>query len=377
MDGLYIFSVTLYLILVMLSDKTDVHSILPASLLSVARYLCLSAIITKIVVAKDYVSYTARDKINLLMMGGLALVVSIMSDDRTPIHLLIIIVGAYGIKFEKIAKYILIGQGGAFGTILILSVIGIIPSEISYRISTDSVRLSLGFSYTTYPAILTYYFTSLYVYLRNKKLGFAEIILLLLVNVVMYFLTATRTEIILVALMLLGAVAIKMINKSLVERILSLAPIVLLPLFLGLSLITAYYYDPGNSAMESMNSLLSGRLNLAHEAVSEYGIPLFGQSIEWHNWEDKDVSTGEAEFNIVDNGYLSMLLNHGIVLTAVILLGFIKISMDRRDPYLNLILCIMYVHMLLTPQMLQIIYDAYLLCLCPVLLSSDTTKSTL
>lgn len=376
-DGLYIAAVTLYISLVMLSDKTDIHMMVSGTLLSAARYLCLFAIIAKTIIAKDYLGYSRQGIIRLAAISILAVLVSLISNDRTPIHLLIIIVGAYGIRFEKIAKYILIIQGGIFGIIIVLSMLGITPSEITYRTNTNSIRFSLGFSYTTYPAILMYYFTGLYIYLRNKQVKVLEIIALLILNGAMYILTATRTEALLVILMLLGAAAIKTFNGRLIERLLSLAPIILLPLFLGVSLVSAYIYDSGNPAMKSMNSLLSDRLNLAHEAVIEYGIPLFGQSIEWHNLEDQDVSEGEAEFNFVDNGYLNMLLNYGIVPTAIVLLGFIILSFNTRNPYLNLVLCVMYVHTLFTPQMLQIVYDAYLICLCPVLLKVDDASLTI
>lgn len=376
-DALYIASVSLYIVLAMLSDKTQIHAAIPSGLFSIVRYTCLALILVKICIAKDYLYYSKSGAIRLVAASILVLVVSYFSESRTTVHLLVIVVGSYKISFKKIAKYVLLCQTVTVIGVILLSVLGVIPSETTYRATTGSARLSLGFSYTTYPAILSYYLSGLYAYLRGERFNLLDFVTLLLINLIMYNLTATRTEIILVVTMLLGMLFIRLVNRAWVPKMLSVISIVMLPLLLIISLFASLNYSPSNPLLRSADVLLSERISLANRGILEYGVTPFGQDVEWVYLEDVGEEYSRDDFNIVDNCYINLLINYGVVFTVALFSGFMYVSYKSEDPYLNLMLIIMYIHMILTPQMTQIVYDVYLLCLAPFLLGEKSNIGAL
>ncbi len=373
---LYIVSFICYLSVTMIDEKTLLRQCFPSLVFTAIRYICILLIVVKIIFARDYRYYSKRGVRCLVLLTGLLLLVSHFNDSRTLLHYEIIVVGAYRIPFREIAKWIIVSQSVLIALIVVLALTGTSPTMVNYRASTDSIRYSLGFTFPTYPAILAYYLSGLFVYTRSNQLRIIEYVAIFLINIFFYLLTATRTEIILVVLILVCGGLLRSKFNNVLRFILRWGTIVLPPVLLALSLVLAYTYTPSNACLKTLNNLLSDRLALANDAVDEYGFELLGQHIEWKNWEDLAEGESRDNFNIVDNGYINILLNYGPIVLIVLLYGFNLLCRRIDDPYLHIVLCAMFIHMMLTPQLLQLVYDAYLLCLAPVLLNAGKQDSS-
>lgn len=366
---LYIASLVCYLSITLIDEKTLLLQSSPSFIFSGIRYICLAIIAVKIIFARDYRYYSRRAYRYIALITGLLLVVSTVNDSRTLLHYELIIVGAYRIPFRQIAKWVVLSQCVVIAVIVTLSFVGIAPTVVNYRSTTDSVRYSLGFAFPTYPAILAYYLSGLWIYVRSRRIRVFELVVILIINVFFYCFTATRTEIILVGFMLACSVLLRSRCSKTISVLLRWSSVILPPFLLVLSLLLSVAYTPDCVMLRSLNNGLSDRLALAHKGLNEYGVQPFGQHIEWKNWEDLEENEGRESFNIVDNGYINILLNYGPVVLGVLLFGFELLGFRTTDPYLHVALCAMYIHMMLTPQLLQLIYDVYLLCFAPMLLN--------
>ena len=372
---LYIGSLIFYLSITLIDEKTLAFQSVPSFVFSGIRYVCLALIAIKIILSGDFRYYTRHGCCYAALLTGLLLVVSTVNGSRTLLHYELIVLGAYRIPFRQIAKWVVVSQCVVMAVIVLLSFAGYIPSIVNYRSTTDSVRYSLGFSFPTYPAILAYYLSSLVIYVRSNRMRVIEYISIVVVNVAFYYYTATRTEIILVGFMLMCSILLRSRFSATIGVVLRGTSIVLPFLLLALSLLLSVVYTPNSTMLRSLNNALSDRLALAHKGLNTYGVQPFGQDIEWKNWEDLGEDEGRENFNIVDNGYINILLNYGPFVLSVLLFGFALLGFRAADPYLHIALCAMYIHMMLTPQLLQLIYDAYLLCFAPMILNAGERVS--
>lgn len=80
------------------------------------------------------------------------------------------------------------------------------------------------------------------------------------------------------------------------------------------------FYNPQNTIYFQLNKLLSGRLALGQNAMSEYGISLFGKDIEWIGFNMEETLRGT--YNYVDCSYVKILLDHGILFLGIVLLAY-------------------------------------------------------
>lgn len=80
------------------------------------------------------------------------------------------------------------------------------------------------------------------------------------------------------------------------------------------------FYNPQNTIYFQLNKLLSGRLALGQNAMSEYGISLFGKDIEWIGFNMEETLRGA--YNYVDCSYVKILLDHGILFLGIVLLAY-------------------------------------------------------
>ena len=116
-------------------------------------------------------------------------------------------------------------------------------------------------------------------------------------------------------------------RKNLARRVCEIfkyLPIVWAGLFLALS----YFYSASNAVMVKIDTVLSQRLMVSHKVWSEYSIKAFGQFIEEQGWGGIADPTGidPAKYFFIDDMYLRMLFEYGIIVFAVVLILLIVIG---------------------------------------------------
>lgn len=376
-ETIYLVSLSIYLIMTILDLNTVLGESKNSFIISIIKYICLAGIIVKILVS-DVKKYDKKTYIKVIILTILSCIVGFVSDNRTFIQYMVLILGAYKISFDKIVKYILIAEGTIVFIIIFLSLINVIPNRVFGRANSDAMRYSLGFKYATYPSIYIWYFTMLYLYIRKYKIRWWEYTILLTINAIFYVITDSRNELICsIAIIILVLLYNKIKNKRF-EKILQICAKYLMVFCTLISIILAFAYNPQNELMKKANIILSDRLNLANKALNDYGIKIFGNKINWVglsliHYGDYD----KSQFNYVDISYLNILINYGIIALLLILYGFYKITdkeMKKGNSFICCFMIIIAIHSIIDPQLFQIVYNIFILLFVDLIISEKTNS---
>ena len=342
--------------------------------ISIIKYICLFFIILKIL-ACDIKKYTKETYIRVVALIVVSIIVSYISDDRRWLQYIFIIIGAYNIEFKKIAKAVLISESILVMIIILLSIIGIIPNRLYGRMGGLIKRYSLGFNYASYPSLFVWYFTILYLYLRHQKIKVVEYIMLLAANIIVYMITDTRNELLCSIILMVLCIIYRYIKQEKLKKALSYIAKYSFVVFAIISILFVSIYNPNNKTMNKINSMLSKRISLSKEIQDEYGIKLFGNRINWVRKVDVYEGRNENyEFTAVDNSYLIIIYNYGIIMMIIVIYYWQKIvDMEIKNKnYFSL--CIAFViafHSVLGPQIIQLMYNIFLVLAAKSIIEHD------
>ena len=126
-----------------------------------------------------------------------------------------------------------------------------------------------------------------------------------------------------------------------------------------------FFFDKSTFVSETINELLTNRLQLTYDAVQDYGIKLFGQAINWVGgavYFEKEY----VDYNYVDSSYMQIMLSYGIVLLIMIIVGYYligKMIVKEKAWYLGLVIILSAVHSTFDPQLMWIQYNVCFLTL--------------
>ena len=168
-------------------------------------------------------------------------------------------------------------------------------------------------------------------------------------------------------------------RKNLARRVCEIfkyLPIVWAGLFLALS----YFYSASNAVMVKIDTVLSQRLMVSHKVWSEYSIKAFGQFIEEQGWGGIADPTGidPAKYFFIDDMYLRMLFEYGIIVFAVVLILLIVIghrAIGAKQYVLFAAIVMIGVHSFMEHHLLEVAYDPFLLVLLAGIDTADEEKS--
>ena len=272
-EYIYIIALTIYIASLIFSNKTD-FTIGFEKYLSLLRYMILFIIGIKIIVF-DFEKYSKKTLINISILTVIIAIVTLKTDSRLLMQYFILILGAYKISFEKIVKWVLITQSTLVLGIILLSLLKIIPNYAFTRSNNGTVRYSLGFTFSSYPAIFIYYLTMLYLYYRKNKLKVIEYIALIILNVIIYIFTDTKAELICAISLIVIVFLYNKIQKEWINKILIALTKYMMSFLTIFSVGLAFLYDSSNNIMSKTNDLLSDRLELSKKGMEEFGIKFF------------------------------------------------------------------------------------------------------
>lgn len=259
--------------------------------------------------------YTARDMLYMGSVAFLSLWALVQNGSRSLILACMAVYGAKNLNLERILRYIFWCSATIVAARVCLCAAGILPNETVYIPKG-------GVWHTIY----------CYGFKTPNNLYF-HLIIILMLAMVLYGGRICRTPVmlavssaaaaamygayrgllsrsgwmcfvLLAAMYVLAALLSRRHGKALryVMTALILSPAVLCLLNWGM----VYLYGRGWEIAQTANQLLTGRLSLAWEACSSYGISLFG-------------SRGATQLDML---YVSMLLNYGIVLSVIAIGGY-------------------------------------------------------
>ena len=126
-------------------------------------------------------------------------------------------------------------------------------------------------------------------------------------------------------------------NNSIVKKILLISPFIIISIIL--LIVTKEKIGPLN--FDKLNLLSSGRISLYKSIYNYYGVDIFGQQLPTLSKEFAERYF--LQYHILDNVYLTLLINYGIVaisLSGIIIFSILsKAIKDKKYIFLVVVVC--------------------------------------
>ena len=281
----------------------------------------------------------------------------------------LVVLSAYKVDLQKLFKNILKMQLILTILVTLSSLLGITQDFIVLR-TEGTKRHSLGFSYTTNFAQIILFACYIYIYLKEFNIKKKEIILLQIISLLIYFLTYSKTELIFFELII--AVCLFKNNNFIINKVSKISSIATKIYFLVpiISLILVLLYPFGN-VMKKINDMLSNRLEIQNEVITDGNIKLFGSNMKMvgNGLEDilKNIDD-EVKYNYIDNEYLQILVINGsiICIAFVGLLEALLIKLDKDKRYKEIIfIYLILLFGVINPRIIELMYSPVLFFVLP------------
>ena len=240
------------------------------------------------------------------------------------------IVAAKKIDFKKIVEIFVI-------VIIFSLLITVVASKFGFLLSlTNSrgwgdpgIRYALGTIYPTDLAARTFYLQLMYVSVRKFRLTFPEYIAGFSFSIMMYIITDTRVDFILMIATLLGALSYKYIVSFLEflgTKILIVSGVIAT---FGMIILT-YLYTSRVGALRILDKILSMRLKNGHEAFEKYNVTMAGQYIFQQG--NGGVHNGMFHYFFIDCTFVRVLMMNGLI-TFMFFMGSLCYILNRFMKY--------------------------------------------
>ena len=261
------------------------------------------------------------------------------------------------INFENFIKYDMKIKIFMLIIIAIFLQIGLLDNLFLVR-DNGLIRNTMGF-YS--PNTLGIYLLNIccdFVFINKNKITLKHYLFIIFCIIINYIITNSRTSSICLIILILFLICRK---KMRLDK-LYLVPYI----FLIISFVLIYLYSLKLPFAVHLNSLLSDRLLCGLNFFEEYGITLFGNKF-------RIVNEWIGFVYVVDNAYLNIFINHGIILSIVSFLFLDRYCRNIRNSNvcIKIILFIYLISGMLESNLFNVIYNPYLIYMGLILIMDD------
>lgn len=328
--------------------------------LKIAKYGAYALMLWKIIMDTEF---SSRQIGRYLLCAVEILLVYYCTGNKNLIFLFLIIIAVSDVCFSKILKTYIWTNGLCIGTVMLFRAFELIPARNNF--TEVRSRYALGFDFVTTGANFWMYLVLAYICYRGKKITWMEAAILETITYVFFAFTDTKNAFAITTLTIVMALILKIWNEQFGRKIFSffIKYITLIGTLLISTLV--FFFDKSTFVSETINGLLTNRVQLSYDAVQKYGIRLFGQAINWVGgaiYFEKEY----VDYNYVDSSYMQILLSYGIVLLTVIIVGYYllgRMIVKEKAWYLGLVIILSAVHSTFDPQLMWIQYNVCFLTL--------------
>lgn len=335
------------------------------------RYLAYLMFLLKILYFDKYKDF---DFLKIFLVIAILLINFVKIGNQTLIFYLFVVIATKDVNPNRIISAFVNTVVVLVFSIVLLSQLGLIQDIVGDKL--HRARHYLGFSWTTTAPILFLFAVWGIIYLRKGYLSIFASLAILLVSTFFYVMTNTRFSYLISIVTVVLFLVLKYFSFWIrfVKKIKGL--FILFPEICALiSLVLCYLYNENNKWWYLVNKILSGRLYLGKRAINTYGIHAFGNKIVWVGFElDGSI---KGEYNYVDCSYLNILMQYGIVILLLILVGYsvlIYFSIQNKKIYLTWLLVLMLLFSIFEPRLLNFSFNPFFLILLPEIYVWKSTK---
>ena len=271
-------------------------------------FICLAlaslALLFKILTDK----YTKKEFIFIIVPIIVGISTFIVTKKPTLLLTVLCLIGMKNVSVDDTLKKMYYVRFFTFFLVIALAFIGILDNTKieMWRNGGNSIRYSLGYGHPNTLHMTLFILVALYIYNRYDKLKNIEYIVLIALNFFIYHFSVSRTGMIITLLLIVLTIVSKIKFKT-IQNIIIKIPVIIFITLLLISFITGLLYEKVD-IMDKVNKLFNGRVEYSNYYLETYGFSLFGNNIQ----NDRNA--------IIDNGYLYMYIQFGIV-------GFLYLSM--------------------------------------------------
>lgn len=367
-----------------------------ATLCKLLRYVCyvyFLFVICKKVKILDLKSYINKiknfDKKQYFVAGVVLLVLFsivmnlLLTKNKAWVFLLFTLIYASCFDFEDVLNTIFSAQFISLILITTLSSFGLMHDYVNMR-ADGTMRHSLGFGYPTYLSQFLLFMILYYSYKKNFKISPEKLGLYQLLIVFSYFLTDSRTEMLISECILIGifmnSVGILDKFKNVVEFF-KKAYATCFPLFpIGsyiLVMLYGFIFNTMNvngiifKIAQKFNHVFSNRLYQTFYNFKRYGLSLFGSNIDLVGYFLTKENEGTIiRSNFIDNEYMRILFENGwiffIAFFAIISIVIWHLYKTKKDGLL-FISFVITTSSLINPRLFTITVSVISFMIIPVL----------
>lgn len=325
-------------------------------------------------------NFNFKELFFIIILGSIILISGYNAKDYVLFNSYFLIVIAKNINFEKVVKFDL--KFRIFFSLFLFTstALGLITNRLEFRtndITNDiTMRQSLGFGHPNKLGINILLICIYLIYSRRNRLKIYDLMSLFIALIFVSYLTGSRSSeigiILLIVLVIKQKFFLSWHMKSKNKIITCLAIV-----FIFASLYFSITYNSDNQILNSLNTLFSARIELGHIDFLKYGFPLFGQKINYISWVDANPLGDGIE--LIDNLYMYLGINFGIVVLILYSLALIKLIIDKTKEDFILGYCILIIIAVgcIENQVITVESNIFLLCIANIIYSGNKKKMVL
>lgn len=286
---------------------------------------------------------TKKTLSRLLIATPFIILSTFFSGDLNMLILLFFVAASPGIQFTKMAKYATTIEVTFFLVVVVLYLVGILPTaELEYR-PDGTVRYSLGFAHPNACGLVLFSICLSYSLFRFRGFRPCDLCLYIPSMLLCWFVLDSRTSFVCIAIIALLSFLISREMSKRARKQVMLCFIICFVVFVLLSLLAMFFFNPDNPLFGLLNGLFSGRFYLMHFYFSSILPMPFGT-----NWDLIDIQTGSFIGFVCDNAYAHLILQSGYITGSGFLLLYLGTFVfyykkrDLRPEILGLFLCAIF-----------------------------------
>lgn len=276
----------------------------------ISKILCFIALITILLKMLLDGYYSINELLVLLSVGVLLLVAYLQSGYNHIFYFLIVFLGMRGIKAEQIIKWDFTVKIVLMLLIITSALTGIIEHYITYRTGESILRYSVGFNHPNTFAGLVLSLILEEAYISKRPPSAFYIVFIWLVDIAVYFISANRAAVLLIALF---PILLFFIRGSESERLFNKYKgtvfVFSYPIMVAIS-FAVMKFTHKKTFITMIDKLFSNRFYNAGVLFNKYGTRLLGQRVELVSVRSARLS--HSSIALLDVAFLRILIQGGV-----------------------------------------------------------------
>lgn len=293
----------------------------------------------------------------------ISLINMIVFNGGTAIVEIAIIIGCFAMirdNLKDIFKWSIYNLTVGHIIIMLLSFVGILEDHITTRwvgsymgsfFGGEYIRHQMGFLASNQIPLTLMIVYIMFIAYKKEKITIKEQLLFLILNMCCFISFGARVSFLLIIGAFFVYRILRISDKFFPNWTIKTNFIwILYPFCMMISVILGYFYNSGSNLWLLLNDIFYNRIRWAHAGLKHYGLSILGYGLK------AGQATGTNGENLVDNGYVLILLQRGIILTIMVIVMWsylTYIAEKNRDKYMVLSLILIAVASLIDNHLIS------------------------